>query len=72
MACRSRAGELEIVAVTEMSRREDKEHRLRLYELLQGEAYCAVLTWRDKMPSAISLCKTNRMERKRHGLQGDD
>lgn len=67
-----RTGELEIVAVTETSRPEDKERRFRLYGLLQGAAYCAVLTWREKAPRAISLRKANRMERKRHGLQSVD
>jgi uncharacterized protein len=69
LAC---AGELEIIAVTETSRPEDKERRFRLYGRLHGEPYCAVLTWREKTPRAISLRKANRMERKRHGLQSDD
>ena len=67
----ARTGGLEIVAVTETSRPGDGERRFRLYGLLQGTAYCAVLTWRDKVPRAISLRKANRMERKRHGLKGD-
>ena len=65
----SRTGELEIVAVTENSRPEEKERRFRIYGLLDGEACCAVLTWRDGRARAISLRKANRMERKRHGLQ---
>lgn len=68
----ARTGELEIVAVTENSRPEERERRFRIYGLPNGEACCAVLTWRDGKARAISLRKANRMERKRHGLQSAD
>ena len=64
----AQVGELEILAVTEKSRRQEGERRFRIYGLLEGEAYCAVLTWRHETARAISLRKANRMERKRHGL----
>ena len=67
-----RVGELEILAVTEKSRRQEGERRFRVYGLLKGEAYCAVLTWREGTARAISLRKANRMERKRHGLQTEN
>jgi uncharacterized DUF497 family protein len=60
------------VAVTESSRAEEKERRFRIFGLMDGEAYCAVVTWRDGRARAISLRKANRMERKRHGLQDGD
>jgi uncharacterized protein len=65
----ARVGELEILAVAENSRPEEKERRFRIYGLLKGEAFCAVLTWRRETARAISLRKANRMERKRHGLE---
>lgn len=65
----ARVGELEILAVTEKSRPQEEERRFRIYGLLKGEAYCAVLTWRQERARAISLRKANRMERKRHGLK---
>jgi hypothetical protein len=65
-------GQLEIMAVTENSRPEEMERRFRIYGLLDGKAFCAVLTWRDGMARAISLRKASRMERKRHGIQGRD
>jgi uncharacterized DUF497 family protein len=65
----ARAGELEILAVTENSRCEERERQFRIYGLLDGEAYCALLTWRNQTARAISLRKANRMERKRHGLK---
>lgn len=68
----ARTAELEIVAVTENSRREGRERRFRLYGLLEGEPHCAVLTWRDGTARAISLRRANRLERKRHGLQAED
>lgn len=68
----ARTGQLEIVAVTENSRPEERERRFRIYGLLEGEPYCAVLTWRDGTARAISLRKANRMERKRHGVQRGD
>jgi uncharacterized DUF497 family protein len=68
----ARTGQLEIAAVTENSRPEEKERRFRIYGLLEGEAYCAIVTWRDGTARAISLRKANRMERKRHGIQGGD
>jgi hypothetical protein len=64
----NRAGELEIVAVTENSRPEESERRFRIYGVLEGEPYCAVLTWRIGNARVISLRKANRMERKRHDL----
>lgn len=66
----ARTGQLEIVAVTENSRPEERERRFRIYGLLEGEAYCAVVTWRDGTARAISLRRANRMERKRHEFQG--
>jgi uncharacterized DUF497 family protein len=66
------AAELEIVAVTENSRPEERERRFRLYGLLDGEPHCAVLTWRDGTARAISLRRANRMERKRHELQAEN
>ncbi|HEX8307000.1 MAG TPA: BrnT family toxin [Allosphingosinicella sp.] len=63
-----RTGQLEIIAVTEKSRPEESERRFRIYGLLDGEAYCAVLTWRVGNARVISLRKANRMERKRHDL----
>jgi hypothetical protein len=66
----AKVGQLEILAVTENSRPEEGERRFRIYGLLDGDAYCALLTWRDNSARAISLRKANRMERKRHGLQG--
>jgi uncharacterized DUF497 family protein len=68
----ARTGQLEIIAVTEKSRPEERERRFRIYGLLDGKAYCAVLTWRDGTARAISLRKANRMERKRHEVQGRD
>ena len=68
----ARTGQLEIIAVTENSRPDEKERRFRIYGLLDGAAFCAVLTWRDGMARAISLRKTSRMERKRHEFQGRD
>ncbi len=68
----ARTGQLEIVAVTENSRPEERERRFRIYGLMEDEAYCAVLTWRDGTARAISLRKAGRMERKRHGIQGGD
>jgi hypothetical protein len=66
----ARVGELEIFAVIEKSRPlEEGERRFRIYGLLKGAAYCAVLTWREGAARAISLRKANRMERKRHGLE---
>lgn len=66
----ARTGQVEIVAVTENSRPEERERRFRIYGLLEGEAYCAVVTWRDGAARAISLRKASRIERKRHDLQG--
>ncbi len=40
----ARIGELEILALTENSRPEERERRFRIYGLLEGEAYCAILT----------------------------
>lgn len=64
----ARTPELDILAVLENSRAQDAERRFRLYGLLDGEAYCAVVTFRDRAARAISLRKANRVERKRHGL----
>lgn len=64
----ARTGQLEIVAVTENSRAEDSERRFRIYGLLDGEAFCAILTWRVGNARVISLRKANRMESKRHEL----
>jgi uncharacterized DUF497 family protein len=68
----ARTGQLEILAVTENSRQEEKERRFRIYGLLDGKAYCAVLTWRDGTARAISLRKASRMERKRYEFQDRD
>lgn len=68
----ARTSELEILAVIEASRPEDEEQRFRLYGLIEGEAHCAVVTYREAKVRAISLRKANRMERKRHGLQAED
>jgi hypothetical protein len=44
----ARTGELAIWAFTENSRPEEAERRFRLYGLLDGEAYCAVVSWRTR------------------------
>lgn len=67
-----RAAELDIYAVVEKSRAQDGERRFRLYGLIDGAAYCAVVTWRDSIVRAISLRRANRMERKQYGLAPDD
>ena len=64
----ARTAELDILAVVESSRPEDKERRFRLYGFIDGEPYCAVVTYREASVRAISLRMANRMERKRHGL----
>jgi uncharacterized protein len=67
-----RTGKLEILAVTETSRLRDEERRFRLYGLIDGQAYCAVVTWRNETIRAISLRKASRMERKQHGIGARD
>jgi uncharacterized DUF497 family protein len=64
----ARATELDIRAVVESSRSEDKERRFRLYGLIDGEAHCAVVTYREETVRVISLRRANRKERKHHGL----
>jgi uncharacterized DUF497 family protein len=64
----ARAADLDIYAVVERSRPQDRERRFRLYGLIDESAYCAVVTWREGAVGAISLRRANRMERKRHGL----
>ena len=68
----ARAADLDIVAVAEKNRAEDKERRFRLYGLIDGEAHCAIVTYRNGMVRAISLRRANRMERKRYGLRAED
>ncbi len=63
-----RTAELDIQAVIENTRPEDDERRFRLYGLIDGAAFCAVVTYREATVRAISLRKANRTERKRHGL----
>ncbi len=63
----ARVADLDILAVIENSRPEDEERRFRLYGLIDGEPYCAVVTFRQAV-RAISLRRANRMERKLHGL----
>ena len=63
-----RAADLDIIAVVENSRPEEMERRFRLYGLIDGEAYCAVVTYRETAVRAISLRRANRMERKGYGL----
>jgi uncharacterized DUF497 family protein len=67
----ARTGDLDIRAVSENSRPEDAERRFRLYGLIDGEAFCAIVTYREKAVRAISLRKANRKERTRHGLGAD-
>lgn len=64
----TRAADLDIVAVVEKSRPEENERRFRLYGLIDGKAYCAVVTYREACVRAISLRRANRRERKLHGL----
>ena len=64
----ARTVDLDILSFVEASRPEDKERRFRLYGLLDGEAHCAVVTFRSDVVRAISLRRANRTERKRHGL----
>lgn len=64
-----RTGELDIVAFVENSRPEDEERRFRLYGLIDGELYCAIMTFRNKAVRAISLRKASRQERKDYGLE---
>lgn len=64
----ARTVQLDILAVVESSRPEDKERRFRLYGFIDGEPHCAVVTYREASVRAISLRTANRMERKRHGL----
>lgn len=68
----ARTGELVIWAFNETSRPEEAERRFRLYGLIDGEAYCAVVTWRQETVRAISLRKANRSERKLHGIGAED
>ncbi|MGA9581345.1 MAG: BrnT family toxin [Allosphingosinicella sp.] len=68
----ARTGELLIWAFTENSRPEESERRFRLYGLLDGEAVCAVVSWREETVRAISLRKANRKERKIHGIGAED
>jgi uncharacterized DUF497 family protein len=64
----ARTSELDIRAFIENTREEDGERRFRLYGLIDGEAFCAVVTLRGATTRAISLRKANRTERKRHGI----
>lgn len=68
----ARAADLDIRKIVEKSRAEDKEQRFRLYGLIEGEAHCAIVTYRKGMVRAISLRRANRMERKRYGLRAED
>lgn len=63
----ARAADLDIIKVVESSRAEDEERRFRLYGLIDGKAFCAIVTYRTAV-RAISLRRANRMERKHHGL----
>ncbi|HEY0414615.1 MAG TPA: BrnT family toxin [Allosphingosinicella sp.] len=60
--------ELDIVAVVESNRPQDRERRFRLYGLIGGDLHCAVVTYREASVRAISLRRANRTERKRHGF----
>lgn len=68
----ARTTELDIVAVRENSRPEDEERRFRVYGLIDGEAFCAIVTDRDKNVRAISLRRANRKERKLYGIRAED
>lgn len=65
----ARTAELDILAVVENSRPEDGERRFRLYGLIDGEAHCAVVTWRESALRAISLRQASRAERRNYGLR---
>lgn len=58
-----RTSELQILAAVENTREGDGERRFRLYGWLDGEAYCAIVTYRGAIVRAISLRKANRSER---------
>lgn len=62
----ARAADLDIVAVVERSRAEESERRFRLYGLIDGEAYCAVVTYRETAMRAISLRRAHAKEMRRY------
>lgn len=64
----ARAADLDIIAVVERSPPAESERRFRLYGLIDDEAYCAIVTYREAAVRAISLRRANRMERKVYGL----
>lgn len=67
-----RTGELDLVAFVENSRPEDEERRFRVYGLIDGELYCAIVTFRMRAARAISLRKASRQERKNYGFEAED
>ena len=67
----ARVADLDIVAVVERSRPEQNERRFRLYGLIEDDACCAVVTYRESGVRAISLRRASRRERKVYELQDD-
>lgn len=64
----ARAGEMEVLAVVEDARFE--ERRFRLYGLIDGRPHCLAATLRDGRVRAISLRRAHVKEVRRHVTQG--
>ena len=64
----ARTAELEILRVVE-DERAYGERRFWLFGLIEGEAYCATVTFRGPVVRAISVRRANRKERNRYDLQ---
>ena len=68
----SQTSDLDILAAIENSREEDGERRFRLYGLIDGEAFCAIVTFRSDRVRVISLRRANRSERKQYDLRKEE